>query len=150
MTQITISEKLGKVFIPCWTFFCNELDEKNAVQSGSKDEAVKNILGNNTGTCLSATYLLQRVDKMVGTWLKGNITETQLRGLYNVAKSNAGMGNKVRIQLIYIASRQTNPVAKSFVELINALLDEEKDFNNSQIVDFIESVLSYHKYYSKK
>lgn len=132
-------------FIPCWAFFCDEGNETIAAEHATEDEAVKNILTKD-----EREFLILRVDKMVESWLKNSITETQLRILYNVLNAPKVELNKIRIQLIYIASRQNNPAVKSFVELTKALLDKRTENNKVRIVDFIESVLSHYKFYSKK
>lgn len=133
----------------CWSFYCKEKDENLAMESISQNEAILNIYGNE-----GSEYLISRVENMVKKSLVNCVTGSQLRKLYNQvdALEPTGNLNQIRIQLIYIAARQNNPAAQGFVEFIKALMNHiEGDKQRlKRFQDFMESVVSYHKFYSKK
>jgi CRISPR type III-A-associated protein Csm2 len=136
-----------------WSFFCKNEDEQLAMTSGSIEEAVSNILEIN-----NSDYLISRTDNLVQKRLANAITTSQLRKLFEKIKdldNEKVLSTKlteVRIQLIYIAARQNNPVAKEFVQFIKELItrigNDETKLKRFQL--FMESIVSYHTYYSKR
>ncbi len=130
---------------PIWSFFCEIEDEKEAMVSGSLEEAFNNILNTD-----KSEFLISRVENLVQKRLAKSITGSQLRKLFDVVQK--GQDSAIRIQLIYIAARQNNPTNQKFAEFVKELIiymngDKEK-LKRFQL--FMESIVSYHKYYSKK
>lgn len=126
-----------------WSFFCE--NQKEAMENCSQEEAFNNILTTN-----KSEFLISRVENLVQKRLANSITGSQLRKLYDVVQK--GEPSEIRIQLIYIAARQNNPIAKGFVQFVKEFLThidgDDKKFKRFQL--FMESIVSYHKYYSKK
>lgn len=130
---------------PIWAFFCEHEDEKIAMDTGSEEEALSNILDSD-----DKKFLIFGVENLVSKRLSKSITSAQLRKLFYVVQN--GKLSEIRIQLIYIAARQNNITAQNFAqfvkELITQINGDEKRL--ARFTLFMESVVSYHKYYSKR
>jgi|GEM_PF-2540354 len=151
MSQNTSTDE---AIVPCWAFFCTDKDTSVAIDSGNEQEAITNLLANNK----QAIFLLDRTEKMVTEWLKNAITGSQLRKLFNAVAAlkreadNDRELHRIRIQLIYIAVRQNNEKAFNFASFVRKILN---DINGDKqkietFKDFMEAVLSYHKYHHNK
>jgi CRISPR type III-A-associated protein Csm2 len=130
---------------PIWAYFCENEDENQAMTNGSDEEAFNNILSSD-----DSQFLIWRVENLVQKRLANCITGSQIRKLFDCAME--GQLPKTRIQLIYIAARQNNDTAYNFARFVRDMILSVND-NNAKMKSFqlfIESVVSYHKYYSKK
>ena len=130
---------------PIWSFFCENENEKEAMEKGSQEEAFNNILSAN-----KSEFLIFRVENLVQRRLANSITGSQLRKLFDVVQK--GSDSEIRIQLIYMAARQKNPTAQNFAQFIKELIIHKNgnSARNERFQLFMESIISYHKYYSKK
>ncbi len=143
MTEIIKTEQ--PPLPPIWSFFCEDKDEKQAMDVGSEKEAFRNILDTD-----DSKFLIFRIENLVQKRLANSISSSQLRRLFDVVQT--GTLSEIRIQLIYIAARQNNTTAQGFARFVKELItqingDEEK---LARFKLFMESAVSYHKYYSKK
>ena len=132
---------------PIWSFFCENENEKEAMEKGSQEEAFNNILSADR-----SEFLISRVENLVQRRLANSITGSQLRKLFDVVHVQKGSDSEIRIQLIYMAARQNNPTAQNFAQFIKELIIH-KNGNSARTERFqlfMESIISYHKYYSKK
>lgn len=143
MTEIIKTEP--SLLPPIWAFFCEHEDEKIAIDTGSKEAALSNILDSD-----DKKFLIFGVENLVSKKLAKSITSSQLRKLFDTVQE--GDLSKVRIQLIYITARQNNTTAQDFTQFVKNLITQingdEKKLARFKL--FMESVVSYHKYYSKK
>lgn len=135
---------------PIWSFFCENENEKEAMESGSQEEAFNNILNTD-----ESEFLISRVENLVQKRLAKSITGSQLRKLFDIVQKEQDserQDSKIRIQLIYIAARQNNPTAQNFAQFIKELIIRKKGncARKERFKLFMESIVSYHKYYSKK
>ena len=135
---------------PIWSFFCENENEKEAMESGSQEEAFNNILNTD-----ESEFLISRVENLVQKRLAKSITGSQLRKLFDIVQKEQDserQDSKIRIQLIYIAARQNNPTAQNFAQFIKELIIRKNgnSARNERFQLFMESIISYHKYYSKK
>lgn len=130
---------------PIWSFFCENENEKEAVENGSQEEAFNNILSAD-----KSEFLISRVENLVQKRLANSITGSQLRKLFDAVQKE--QDSETRIQLIYIAARQNNSTAQKFAQFIKDLILYINDDNGKikRFKLFMESIISYHKYYSKK
>lgn len=132
---------------PIWSFFCENENEKEAMEKGSQEEAFNNILSADR-----SEFLISRVENLVQRRLANSITSSQLRKLFDVVHVQKGSDSEIRIQLIYMAARQNNPTAQNFAQFIKELIIQKNgnSARNERFQLFMESIISYHKYYSKK
>ena len=132
---------------PIWSFFCENENEKEAMEKGSQEEAFNNILSADR-----SEFLISRVENLVQRRLANSITSSQLRKLFDVVHVQKGSDSEIRIQLIYMAARQNNPTAQNFAQFIKELIIHKNcnSARNERFQLFMESIISYHKYYSKK
>ena len=132
---------------PIWYFFCENENEKEAMEKGSQEEAFNNILSADR-----SEFLISRVENLVQRRLANSITGSQLRKLFDVVHVQKGSDSEIRIQLIYMAARQNNPTAQNFAQFIKELIIHKNgnSARNERFQLFMESIISYHKYYSKK
>ena len=132
---------------PIWSFFCENENEKEAMEKGSQEEAFNNILSADR-----SEFLISRVENLVQRRLANSITGSQLRKLFDVVHVQKGSDSEIRIQLIYMAARQNNPTAQNFAQFIKELIIHKNgnSARNERFQLFMESIISYHKYYSKK
>lgn len=101
---------------PIWSFFCENENEKEAMEKGSQEEAFNNILSAD-----KSEFLISRVENLVQKRLANSITGSQLRKLFDVVYVQKGSDSEIRIQLIYMAARQNNPTAQNFAQFIKEL-----------------------------
>lgn len=144
MTEITKIEQP-----PIWSFFCEHLGEGQMNETESKKEAIHNILDID-----NSQLLIFHTEEFVKNRLANGITSSQLRKLFEIVKDKklSEKLNEVRIQLIYIAARQNNPSAHEFAHFIKELIthigEDENKLKRFRL--FMESIVSYHKYHSKR
>ena len=130
-----------------WSFFSEIENEKEAMEKDAQEEAFNNILNADR-----SEFLISRVENLVQRRLANSITGSQLRKLFDVVHVQKGSDSEIRIQLIYMAARQNNPTAQNFAQFIKELIIQKNgnSARNERFQLFMESIISYHKYYSKK
>lgn len=144
MTEI-IKEEQPSV----WSFFCELLMKNYQNDNEAKDIVCHHILEKD-----DSKLLINHIEKFVKDRLANAITTSQLRKLFAIVKDKklSLQLNEVRIHLIYIAARQNNPAAQEFAQFTRQLIarigDDKIKLNRFQL--FIESIVSYHRYYSKR
>lgn len=125
------------------------------------DELIDEIL--NMANTNKTTELVNATEKFVESFCtlkdnKGNnreiISTSQLRNIYDkilkIDDDDIASIQLMRPKLAYVAARQRNNEAKVIVDFLNGRIKEIENSNQTESFKmFFESIVAYHKYYSK-
>lgn len=135
-----------------WSFFYDHSAEDHEDQMNELDfkkTAIHNILEVSDNR-----LLICKTEEFVKNKLANAITTAQLRKLFAIVQDNQLLQklNEVSIQLIYIIARQNNPTAQEFAQFVKTLIQNIGDdaIKLKRFELFMESIVSYHKYHSKR